>query len=91
MIDEKLLFKKLEDIERRITPAQTWMSITDLVQYLKLSESSIRRLVAKNEIPFRRIGKNGKIVFNRRQIDLWLLSGEKSPGKRSRAIFQDLV
>lgn len=89
--DVKLLFQKLDSIEQRITPPLTWMSVPDLAKYLKSSESTIRRLVAKNEVPFKRIGSNGKIVFNRRQIDLWLLSGEKHPGKRARMIFQDLL
>jgi len=92
MNDElKLLFQKIESIENRITPAQTWLSVPDLAKYLKSSESTIRRLVARNEIPFKRIGTNGKIIFHKRQIDLWLLSGEKHPGKRARMIFQDLL
>lgn len=90
MIDDALLFKKLEDIERRITPAG-WLSVSDLAAYLGCSESLIRKLLAAGELPFRRIGDNGKIVFNRRQIDLWLLSGEKHPGKRARALFSDLL
>jgi len=89
--DTKQLFQKLESIEQRITPPLTWLSVTELAQYIKSSESTIRRLVSVNSIPFKRIGANGKIVFNRRQIDLWLLSGEKHPGKRARMIFQDLL
>ena len=92
MTDEiKILFQKLESIESRITPAQTWLNVIDLSQYLGISESTIRRLISKGEIPYRRIGNNGCITFNRKQIDLWLLSGEKHPTKRSRAIFQDLL
>ena len=87
----KDIYSKLESIENRITPPSTWLSVTDLAQYIKSSESAIRRLVSKNEIPFKRIGSNGKILFNRRQIDFWLLSGEKHPGKRARMIFQDLL
>ena len=89
--DFKMLFLKLESIEQRITPAATWLSVSDLGEYLGISESSIRRLVARNEIPFKRVGLNGKIVFHKRQIDLWLLSGEKNPGKRAMAIFRDLL
>lgn len=92
MIDEtNQIFRKLESIEQKITPAQTWLSVTELAIYLKSSESTIRRLVASDSIPFKRIGENGKILFNRRQIDLFLLSGEKHPGKRVRMIFQDFL
>jgi len=89
--DTKNIFQKLECIEQKITSVQTWLSVTDLAQYIKSSESSIRRLVSKNEIPFKRVGSGGKILFHRRQIDLWLLSGEKHPSKRTRIIFQDLL
>ncbi|MGC9365278.1 MAG: helix-turn-helix domain-containing protein [Fidelibacterota bacterium] len=88
----KELIERLDRIESKLTViGQTWLSVSDLTKYLKCSESSIRRLVAKNEIPFRRIGSHGKIVFNRRQIDFWLLSGEKHPGKRVRIMYQDLL
>ena len=89
--DFKMLFLKLESIESRITPAKTWLSVSDLAGYLGISESSIRRLIFKGQIPFKRIGTNGKIIFNRRQIDLWLLTGERNPGKRAMAIFRDLL
>ena len=85
------LLQIVKRIETNIIPNLTWLSVSDLAQYIKSSESSIRRLVTRNEIPYKRIGANGKIVFHKRQIDLWLLSGEKNPGKRSRAIFQDLL
>ncbi|MBL7066586.1 MAG: helix-turn-helix domain-containing protein [Candidatus Marinimicrobia bacterium] len=86
------ILTKLEHLELSLQAQNSvWLSVSDLVKYLGVSESTIRRLVAKNEIPFKRIGTNGKIVFHKRQIDLWLLSGEKHPGKRARMIFQDLL
>ena len=86
------ILSKLEHLELSLQAQNsTWLSVSDLSQYLGVSESTIRRLVAKNEMPFKRVGTNGKIIFNRRQIDLWLLSGEKHPGKRARLIFQDLI
>ncbi|MCD6366222.1 MAG: helix-turn-helix domain-containing protein [Bacteroidales bacterium] len=87
----KIISQRFDKIESRITPPLTWLSVTDLANYIKTSESTIRRLVSKNEIPFKRIGTSNKIIFNRKQIDLWLLSGEKHPGKRVRMIFKDLL
>lgn len=85
------LVERLDRIESKITPAQTWLSVSDLANYLGVSESTVRRLVSRREIPFHRIGSNGCLTFNRKLVDLWLLTGEKQPGKRSRAMFQDLL
>jgi len=86
------ILTKLEHLELSLQAQNSvWLSVSDLVKYLGVSESTIRRLVSKNEIPYKRIGKNGCLTFNRRQIDLWLLSGEKHPTKRVRMIFQDLL
>ena len=89
--DFKMLFLKLESIESRITPAKTWLSVSDLAGYLGISESTVRRLVSRREIPFHRIGNNGCLTFNRKEVDLYLLSSKKHPGKRARAIFRDLL
>lgn len=87
----KDIYSKLENLEQRISPPLTWLSVTDLAKYIKSSESSIRRLVAKNEIPFKRIGHGGKLLFNKKQIDIWLCSGQIHPTKRARTLFADLI
>ena len=87
----EVLLETLKRIENQIAPNSTWLSVPELADYIKSSESTIRRLISTGSIPYKHIGKNGKIVFNRRQIDLWLLSGEKNPGKRARDTFQDLL
>ena len=88
----KDIYDSVKNIEQKLTYAgQTWLDVNELSRYLCCSESTIRRLVSASEIPFKRVGGNGKILFHKRQIDLWLLTGEKSPNKRSRLVFQDIL
>jgi len=85
------LLETLKRIENSISPARTWLSVPELADYIKSSESTIRRLISSGSIPFHRVGENGKIIFHRRQIDLWLLTGEKQPGKRTRTLFKEFL
>lgn len=93
MTEFELLFKKLESIESRITPPKTWLDIRQASAYLQISSSQIRRLVSENQIPYRRIpnGKVGKLLFNRKVLDLWLFSGDVRPSKRVRQTFTELL
>jgi excisionase family DNA binding protein len=90
----KEIVEKLDRIEKQIKPSiPTWLSVRQIADYLDVSESTIRKLVASGNIPYRRLptAEGGAIRFNRKQIDLWLLSGEIKPKARARATFQDLL
>jgi excisionase family DNA binding protein len=90
----KEIIEKLDRIEKQIKPSiPTWLSVRQIADYLDVSESTIRKLVASGNIPYRRLptAEGGAIRFNRKQIDLWLLSGEIKPKARARATFQDLL
>ena len=46
------------------------LNVTEIAQYLKRSESSIRNLVARRQIPFRKLG--GRLVFIKKDILEWV-------------------
>ncbi|MCF7740962.1 MAG: helix-turn-helix domain-containing protein [Candidatus Marinimicrobia bacterium] len=83
----------MENIENQISRPGLWLTIDELSDYIKLSQTSIRRLINKDKIPFSRLGnsKKSKIIFNRKQIDLWLLTGDKKPGKRARKLAKEFI
>ena len=90
----KEIVEKLDRIEKQIKPSiPTWLSVRQIADYLDVSESTIRKLVASGNIPYRRLptAEGGAIRFNRKQIDLWLLSGEIKPKARARATFEALL
>jgi len=90
-MESELIFKKLEEIEQKIVPSQTWLSVPELAEYLKVSESYIRKLIARGELPLKRVGTSGKIVFHRKEVDLFILNNCEKPSKRDMVKFQDLL
>ena len=90
----KEIVERLDRIESQIKPEYpAWLSVKQCASYLDVSESTIRKLVASGNIPYRRLptGEGGAIRFNRKQIDLWLLSGDVKPKARTRATFEALL
>ena len=51
------------------------LNVEELAKYLKRTPSSIRNLVMRRQIPFRKVG--GRLVFFKKEIDLWL---QEAPG-----------
>lgn len=46
------------------------LNVNELSSYLKVSPSTIRRLIARNEIPFYKV--SNKIFFNKLSINEWI-------------------
>ena len=94
MIDDpkfSMILDKIDALEKRLKPEfLVWLDIRQASVYLQISRSTIRKLILSNSIPFRRVpnGKVGKLLFNRRVLDLWLLSGDVKPSKRARSTFE---
>ncbi|MHA1877170.1 MAG: helix-turn-helix domain-containing protein [Promethearchaeota archaeon] len=77
----KEIFMKISDLQEKFRGFQsTWLDINQTSSYLHISESSLRKHIAKGEIPFRRIGhgSKSKILVNRRMLDLSILYGKTS-------------
>jgi len=90
----KEIVERLDRLESQIKPEYpAWLSVKQCASYLDVSESTVRKLVASGNIPYRRLptGEGGAIRFNRKQIDLWLLSGDVKPKARTRATFEALL
>lgn len=45
------------------------LALADACRFLNLSDKSVRNLVARNEIPFRRAGKH--LLFGRAALERW--------------------
>ena len=48
----------------------SWMTLEEIAQYLKVSKDSIYRLAQKGEIPASKIGNLWR--FKREEIDAWM-------------------
>ena len=92
------IIKKLESLEHQLSEIDKinsttplWLTIDQLSDYIHLSISSIRKLVSKDKIPYQRAGTTNKLLFNRKKIDYWLLTGDKSPKKRARKLAKEFI
>ena len=47
------------------------LNAEELARYLKRTPSSIRNLVMRRQVPFRKVG--GRLVFFKEEIDKWVL------------------
>jgi excisionase family DNA binding protein len=83
---EKYIADKIARLESLITEKSNrldfpaWLSVKQCAEYLGVCESQIRKLVGSGSIPYRRVGQ--ALRFNRRQVDLAILSGTVRPNKR---------
>lgn len=52
-----------------------YLTVKELCEWIRLSQSKVYSLINNNEIPYSRIG--GKILFNREKINIWIESQSK--------------
>ena len=70
---------------------ETYLTIEELAEYLKLAEQTIRRWVMNREIPFHKIKK--VIRFRVSEIEKWIDKGDyELPGERQEGeLFEDVI
>ena len=77
----KQLIEKIECLEQSLQAQNsTWLDISEASEYLKISKSKLYKLISGGDIPTKRIGKgkNVKVLFSRRSLDLWIVTGKTS-------------
>ena len=65
---------------------ETYMTIEELANYLKLNDQTIRRWVLNREIPFRKIKK--VIRFRVSEIEQWITDGGITLPKEGQAVIE---
>ena len=68
----RMILKKINKIQDHLLKnnQDSWMSIKDVIQYTKLSDSTIRRAIKKGCLKVSR--KTGKNLFQKSWINQWL-------------------
>ena len=64
-----------------------WLTVSEAAAHLRISVSTLRKMIAQNKVPFRRlpVAEAGKIIFNRKMLDFWiLLNGKRSVTQAER-------
>jgi excisionase family DNA binding protein len=72
----ELIQGRAVDASKRATgievPARTVMTLQEIADYLRVTRSTIHRLLKRNQIPAFRIGRHWR--FNAKEIDDWCSS-----------------
>jgi len=63
-------------------PDAIWLTVTDLVNMLQITERHLRRLVAEHKIPYTKVG--GRLRFNLSRILEWLEGNSHGPDPSDR-------
>jgi excisionase family DNA binding protein len=66
-----------------VTYADEIMSLDELVDYLKVSKSTLYKLVQRGDLPGRKIGKQWR--FHKEAVDAWLKSRPRQAERRRKA------
>ncbi|MBU4443712.1 helix-turn-helix domain-containing protein [bacterium] len=66
-----------------------FFTVKEASEYLRISESKLRKLIGAGKIPINRI--DGKILLNRRALDYLILTGSAKPNKRQREAVECLI
>ena len=54
------------------------MTVRELAKYLNINESTVYKMVTRNEIPVVRLGPNGRMLrFKWNDIELWIAERQK--------------
>jgi len=77
------ILEKLSSIENiLIGTFSKWFTVREAAVYARISESKIRKLIHTGKLPINRL--DGKILINRKMLDLFIIYGTKKPTKRQR-------
>jgi excisionase family DNA binding protein len=79
-VQEPMAEKKSGRINAAVTRSTTVMTLQEVAEYLRVTRSTIHRLLKRNEIPAFRIGRHWR--FNVEEIENWCATrgSGKSPG-----------
>ena len=83
-----LLIKEVRTNKSGTSP---WMTIEEAAEYVRLSVSSLRKLVRDNKIPYVRSDPRkgrSKLFFHKKQVDLWMFINKPHATKKQRALFR---
>jgi excisionase family DNA binding protein len=73
-IKTELLEQLRAELRAEREPWPAWMSVATAARYLDCSEERLRKLVARQEIPFSQEAVGCRISFSRIDLDAWMAS-----------------
>ena len=66
-----------------------WQTVKEAATYARVSESKMRKLIHTGKLPINRL--DGKILINRKMLDLFIIYGTANPTKRQREVVEFIL
>ena len=79
-IQKRMADRKSRRTDAAVTRSTTVMTLQEVADYLRVTRSTIHRLLKRNEIPAFRIGRHWR--FNVEEIENWCASRASGKGPR---------
>ena len=77
------IYQKVVSIENLLHGLTSkWLTVKEASVYARVSESKMRKLIHAGKLPINRMG--GKILINRKMLDLFIIYGTVNPTKRQQ-------
>jgi excisionase family DNA binding protein len=64
-----------------------WLSLDDLVRYLKMPKSTLYRLAQREALPGHKVGRTWR--FDRDEVDAWIKSTQKRATRKREEVKSD--
>ena len=87
----KLVNQLITEVKGINSGDSPWLTIEEAADYIRLSVSSIRKLVSNKSIPHvRRDHQKGrsKLFFHKKQLDLWMFTDRIHATKKQRDLYR---
>lgn len=91
---KKVLLEVRELRKNVLSSSSPFMNVEETAEFLRCSVSTVRHLVSRGLIPYRRLpgGQKSKLLFNRKKLIMWVeYEGKLKFTKRERGLAEDWV
>ena len=64
--------------------SKTWLTVDEVADYLGLTTNTVYQYVSQGRIPFNKLPNGRKLLFNRQELDRWIVSGRQETAEDRR-------
>lgn len=93
--DLKEILKRINELQKSIIlTSSPFMDIGETAEFLRCSISTVRHLVSRGLIPYRRLpgGEKSKLLFSKKKLSLWVeYEGKQHFTKRERESIETFI
>ena len=78
---KKILLEIKDNLNQLSLNQKEWFNVNELSVYLSISPVTVYKYVHEKTIPFYKIPESSKLIFNKHEIDQWILNSNENKKK----------